>query len=158
MKLKYQKLIILGAGLSGLSVAYHYPGKSAIFEKGGKIGGTSSTEQYEFFYFDHGLLVSFTNDKYIQDLLATHTLYVEEVARPMNSSRRKEFPYPGLLSLNKLPKVGRYNIMFLRNNVAIPVGRYSTYTYVWSCQVINQGKEIANDLANSIGISSKVVV
>ncbi|MEM0135580.1 MAG: NAD(P)-binding protein [Thermoplasmatales archaeon] len=111
MKSKYPELIILGAGLSGLSVAYHYPGKSTIFEKGGKIGGTSSTEQYENFYFDHGPHVSFTKDKYIQDLLATHTPYVEKIARPMNSYRGKEFPHPGLFSLNKLPKAERYNIL-----------------------------------------------
>ena len=67
-KLNFPTLTILGAGLTGLSLAYHYKGKSEIFEQESKLGGTASSETYGDFVFDHGPHISFTRDKYVDPL------------------------------------------------------------------------------------------
>jgi len=108
---KLPKVTILGAGLSGLSFAYHYPGQSIIYEKSDKIGGTASTENYEGFFFDHGPHVSFTKDNYVRDLLEKNTKVVYKIAKPMNIMKGMEFPHPALFHLNRLPKEERYKIL-----------------------------------------------
>lgn len=107
----FPTLTILGAGLTGLSLAYHYRGKSEIFEKEAKIGGTASSETYGDFVFDHGPHLSFTKDKYIISLLNSGTRIVEKQARPINHYKGREFPHPALFHLKKLDRVSGYNIL-----------------------------------------------
>ncbi len=104
-------LTIIGAGLSGISAAYHFHGKSEIYEKDDKIGGTASTELVNGFYFDHGPHVSFTHDKYIRELLERRTPVYTRVARPMNTRKGVEFAHPALFHLRSLPKLERYKIL-----------------------------------------------
>lgn len=108
---KLPKLTILGAGLAGLSLAYHYKGESEIFEQDSKLGGTASSEIYDNFVFDHGPHLSFTKDKYVISLLNSGTRVVEKQARPINQYRGNEFPHPALFHLKKLDKVSGYNIL-----------------------------------------------
>ena len=107
----YPEVTILGAGLSGLSFAYHYPGKSKIFEKMNKVGGTASTDREGEFFYDHGPHVSFTNDSYVKDLLAKATPIIEKVSKPMNTNHSIEFPHPALFHLYRLPKRERSEIL-----------------------------------------------
>ncbi|WP_107667860.1 NAD(P)/FAD-dependent oxidoreductase [Cyanothece sp. BG0011] len=65
-----EHLTILGAGFSGLSSAYHFSGKSTLYEKRDSFGGTASSMQWKDFVFDYGPHVSFTKDTYVKDLLA----------------------------------------------------------------------------------------
>lgn len=64
------KLTIIGAGLSGLSCAYHFPDQSTIYEAREAVGGTASSMSWQGFTFDHGPHISFTKDPYVRDLLA----------------------------------------------------------------------------------------
>lgn len=107
----FSTLTILGAGLTGLSLAYHYKGKSEIFEQESKIGGTASSETYGDFVFDHGPHLSFTKDKYVISLLSLGTHVVEKQARPINQYHGQEFPHPALFHLKKLDKASGYNIL-----------------------------------------------
>ncbi|MDS0256845.1 NAD(P)-binding protein [Thermoplasmatales archaeon AK] len=104
-------LTILGGGLTGLSLAYHYKGKSEIFEQESKIGGTASSETYGDFVFDHGPHLSFTKNKYVISLLNLGTRVVEKQARPINQYKGLEFPHPALFHLKRLDKVSGYNIL-----------------------------------------------
>ena len=46
-------LIILGAGLSGLSTALHHGGDYLVLEREGRPGGLTRTEDIEGFLFNH---------------------------------------------------------------------------------------------------------
>jgi len=105
------ELTILGAGLSGLSLSYHYPGTSTIFEKLNTIGGTARTEEENGFFYDYGPHISFTKNPYIIGLLSKCTPVFERDAKPLNIYRGIEFPHPVLFHLNKLPKEECYNIL-----------------------------------------------
>jgi protoporphyrinogen oxidase len=68
-----KELTILGAGLAGLSCAYHFPQKSLIYEAKDHLGGTASSMQWEGFTYDYGPHVSFTKDEYIKQLFSKST-------------------------------------------------------------------------------------
>jgi UDP-galactopyranose mutase len=56
------EVIILGAGLAGLSAAYHLGNQAEVFEKERYIGGHCRTKQIDGFYFDEGAHVFFGRD------------------------------------------------------------------------------------------------
>ena len=60
-------MVILGAGLAGLSAAYH--GGGAIYEKEKEIGGTCRSLKDKGYTFDFGIHVLHTQNKYILNLL-----------------------------------------------------------------------------------------
>lgn len=62
--------VILGAGLAGLSAAYH--GDGVIFEKENEIGGTCRSLQSEGYTFDFGIHVLHTKNSYVLNLLSKH--------------------------------------------------------------------------------------
>src|SRR5947207_6022364 len=55
-------VIVLGAGLSGLSAAYHLGGECEVFEKEAYIGGHCRTKHVDGFNFDEGAHVFFGKD------------------------------------------------------------------------------------------------
>jgi len=55
-------VIVLGAGLSGLSAAYHLGGNCEVFEKEDYIGGHCRTKRVDGFNFDEGAHVFFGKD------------------------------------------------------------------------------------------------
>ncbi len=67
-KIKHINTVILGAGLTGLSAAYH--GDGVIFEKENEIGGTCRSLQSEGYTFDFGIHVLHTKNNYVLDLLS----------------------------------------------------------------------------------------
>jgi protoporphyrinogen oxidase len=56
-------VIVLGAGLSGLSAAYHLGGECEVFEKEGYLGGHCRTKRVDGFNFDEGAHVFFGKDE-----------------------------------------------------------------------------------------------
>ena len=62
-------MIILGAGLAGLSAAYHLPG-STIWEQGDRVGGHAKSAASRGFVFDEGIHVLHTSNQYVLDLLS----------------------------------------------------------------------------------------
>lgn len=61
-------MIILGAGLAGLSAAYHLPG-SEIYEKAERVGGHAKSVTRDGFTFDEGIHVLHTKNEYVLGLL-----------------------------------------------------------------------------------------
>jgi protoporphyrinogen oxidase len=52
MNRRNNKILIIGAGITGLSAAYHLKGDYALFEKNRFAGGTASSEKVDGFIFD----------------------------------------------------------------------------------------------------------
>jgi len=63
------EVIILGAGLSGLSTAYHLKGNYEIFEQHERVGGLCRSEKAGNFIFDYGPHILFPKYKHIADLI-----------------------------------------------------------------------------------------
>jgi protoporphyrinogen oxidase len=64
-----KKVVILGAGISGLSAAYHLQRKgiqSIVFEKDSEWGGLCGCFTVGGFLFDRFPHISFTNNKYVR--------------------------------------------------------------------------------------------
>lgn len=63
------EVVILGAGLSGLSAAYHLNQSCEIFEKEERAGGLCRSLKIGDFIFDYGPHILFPKDKYVADLI-----------------------------------------------------------------------------------------
>lgn len=63
------KVVILGAGLSGLSAAYHLTEDNEVFEKEDKAGGLCRSIHIDGFIFDYGPHILFPKDEYVADLI-----------------------------------------------------------------------------------------
>ncbi len=61
--------LIIGAGPTGLSAAYHCPGDSILVEKEGRVGGLCRSIYDRGFVFDYAGHIFFTNDPYISRVL-----------------------------------------------------------------------------------------
>ena len=55
-------IVVLGAGLAGLSAAYHLGGDCEVFEKEDYLGGHCRTKRVDGFNFDEGAHVFFGKD------------------------------------------------------------------------------------------------
>ena len=69
----YRRTVILGAGLCGLSAAYHLERHDdpdyIILERNWEVGGLARTETYDGFSFDHAIHILYSQDPYVQDLI-----------------------------------------------------------------------------------------
>lgn len=65
------EIVILGAGLSGLSAAYHLKQDCEIFEKEEKAGGLCRSIHIDDFIFDYGPHILFPKEPYIAKLIKT---------------------------------------------------------------------------------------
>lgn len=61
--------IILGAGLAGLSAAYHLKGEYEIYEKELRVGGLCRTENLGGFQFDYAVHILYSSDAYAAHLI-----------------------------------------------------------------------------------------
>ncbi|MFH1403849.1 MAG: FAD-dependent oxidoreductase [Candidatus Altiarchaeota archaeon] len=62
---------VLGAGISGLSAAYHlrkHGFTPTLYEKEGEAGGLCKSGQYDGLVFDYGPHISFTSNEYVKGL------------------------------------------------------------------------------------------
>lgn len=62
-------IAILGAGISGISAAYHLKERgidSVIFEKDSDWGGLCGNFEFNGFKFDKAIHLSFTEDEYVK--------------------------------------------------------------------------------------------
>lgn len=70
--------VILGAGLCGLSAAYHLEVQGdmdyIILERSPKAGGLARTETNDGFSFDHAIHILYSRDPYVQDLICNKLL------------------------------------------------------------------------------------
>lgn len=63
------EVIILGAGLSGLSAAYHLKENYEVYEKEEKVGGLCRSINIDDFLFDYGPHILFPKDQYVARLI-----------------------------------------------------------------------------------------
>jgi len=65
------KIVILGAGISGISAAYHLGLKekeAVVFEKRDRWGGLCDNFEVDGFRFDHAVHLSFTKNEYVKKI------------------------------------------------------------------------------------------
>lgn len=71
-------VIILGAGLAGLSAAYHLESQGfseyEVFEREPVVGGLCSSMVIEGFTFDHAIHILYSGNKYAEDLIKNRLL------------------------------------------------------------------------------------
>lgn len=75
------RVIVLGAGISGLSAGYHLKKDGievTLYEKKEEVGGLCRAKRYGNFIFDYGGHVSFTSNKYVKNLFAKSVNYKYE--------------------------------------------------------------------------------
>lgn len=72
-----RNVIILGAGLSGLSCAYHCKDNYKIYEKSDRVGGLCKSERIEGYTFDYGPHILYSIDPYATKLI--HKLLKENL-------------------------------------------------------------------------------
>ena len=100
-------IVILGAGLTGLSAAYHLKDKSYyIFEKEKEVGGLCRSTKEDGFIFDFtGHLLHLRND-YVKDLVnkLLPKAFLEHRRRAWIYSKGVYTPYPFQVNLYGLPK------------------------------------------------------
>lgn len=77
MTARYQT-VILGAGLCGLSAAYHLEERCEedylVLERNAEAGGLARTETRDGFSFDHAIHILYSRDPYAQDLICNRLL------------------------------------------------------------------------------------
>jgi protoporphyrinogen oxidase len=100
-------ILIIGAGLAGLSTAYHLGSKDyQIYEKEGEVGGLCRSYEKDGFTFDYtGHLLHLRNDytSTLLEKLLPHTL-IPHRRRASIYSKEVLTPYPFQANLYKLPK------------------------------------------------------
>ena len=84
------KIIVLGAGIAGISAAYHLKKSNQIevFEKnndwGGMCGGFYLSSPKGDFWFDHAVHLSFAKDPYVQKVFHQSSHPKRHIPKPMN--------------------------------------------------------------------------
>lgn len=75
------KTLILGAGLAGLSAAYHLRDGYELLEREDRVGGLCRSETIDGFTFDYAIHILYSSDPYatrlIQDVLLRDRLHVQ---------------------------------------------------------------------------------
>lgn len=102
-----EETIILGAGLSGLSLAYHLkPTKCEIFEKNNFVGGHIFSENRDGVIWDQGPHVSFTKNEYVRSLFAksVNDEYEEFPVETASFFKGNWIPHPAQSNLYAVPQ------------------------------------------------------
>ncbi|MBW3127593.1 protoporphyrinogen/coproporphyrinogen oxidase [Hymenobacter profundi] len=98
-------IVILGAGLAGISASYHIGhSKCQIFEQHAYAGGHIHSETRDGFIWDEGPHVSFTKSEYVRDLFASSTEFVEYPVFPANYYKGSWIPHPAQTNLYAAPQ------------------------------------------------------
>ncbi|BBO66728.1 O-antigen synthesis protein WbyH [Desulfosarcina alkanivorans] len=77
-------IVVLGAGIAGLSAAYHLglAGREAVvYEKSARWGGLCDSFEVDGFRFDHGIHLSFTKDDYVRELFGKSSTFHSHAPR-----------------------------------------------------------------------------
>jgi protoporphyrinogen oxidase len=99
-------IVILGAGLAGISVAYHLRRKKyVLYEKETHPGGHIRSELLNGYTWDEGPHISFTKNEYVQDLFkdSVDNDYCELEAKISNYFQGHWIPHPAQTNLFAAP-------------------------------------------------------
>jgi protoporphyrinogen oxidase/glycosyltransferase involved in cell wall biosynthesis len=93
--------VILGAGPTGLSAAYHYGEGALLLEREAKVGGWCRSIEDTGFTFDHAGHIMFSDDPYVQDLyrllLGDNVHWQEREAWICSKGVYTRYPFQGAL-------------------------------------------------------------
>jgi UDP-galactopyranose mutase len=93
--------VILGAGPTGLSAAYHYGADSILLERETTVGGWCRSIEDTGFTFDHAGHIMFSDDPYVQDLyrllLGDNVHWQEREAWIYSKGVYTRYPFQGAL-------------------------------------------------------------
>ena len=119
--IKKSEILILGAGISGISAAYHLKVDknvdSLIIERRSSYGGLLDNFVLNGFTFDTFVHFSFTKDEYVKKLFSESTEFLLHNPQPYNYFKGLWIKHPVQNNLNALPITMRLRIIkgfFLR--------------------------------------------
>jgi protoporphyrinogen oxidase len=98
-------IIILGAGISGISASYHLNQKgieNIIFEKDNDWGGLCGNFKINSFRFDKAIHLSFTNDDYTKELFSKSCEYITHKPLAYNYYKKHWLKHPAQNNLEPL--------------------------------------------------------
>lgn len=101
------KVVILGAGLAGISTSYHVGHENCvIFEKNSFPGGHIRSEYMDGFTWDEGPHVSFTDNEYVRDLFfkSVEGELLEYPVKTTNYYKGSWIPHPAQSNLWAVPQ------------------------------------------------------
>jgi UDP-galactopyranose mutase len=95
------KCVIIGAGPTGLSAAYHLGQDSLLLDKNATVGGWCRSIQDQGFTFDHAGHIMFSNDPYVQKLyhvlLGSNVHWQDREAWVYSKGVHTRYPFQGAL-------------------------------------------------------------
>jgi len=99
-------ILILGAGLAGISCSYHLNHNCLVVEKNAHAGGHIYSHQLNGFTWDEGPHVSFTKHQYVKELFASNVdgEYLEYPVYPINYYKGHWVPHPAQSNLFAVPE------------------------------------------------------
>lgn len=99
-------ILILGAGLAGISCSYHLKHDCLVVEKNNYSGGHIYSHQINGFTWDEGPHVSFTKHQYVKDLfdLNVQGEFLEYPVYPTNYYNGHWVPHPAQSNLYAVPE------------------------------------------------------
>jgi len=98
-------IIVLGAGISGISASYHLTQKgieNIVFEKDDDWGGLCGNFEIEGFRFDKAIHLSFTSDEYVKELFLKSTEYITHKPLAYNYYKGSWLKHPAQNNLEPL--------------------------------------------------------
>lgn len=108
------KIVILGAGLAGISSSYHIGhDKCIIYEKNAYPGGHIYSYQKDGFTWDEGPHVSFTKNSYVKELFEKNTSgkFLDYAVKTTNYYEGNWIPHPAQSNLWAIPQPLRQNCL-----------------------------------------------
>jgi protoporphyrinogen oxidase len=99
-------ILILGAGLAGMSCSYHLKHDCLVVEKNSYSGGHIYSHQINGFTWDEGPHVSFTKHQYVKDLfaLSVEGEFLEYPVYPTNYYKGHWIAHPAQSNLHAVPE------------------------------------------------------
>jgi protoporphyrinogen oxidase len=119
--MKETKTVILGAGISGISAAYHLGlkgFKSTVFEQHSEWGGLCGNFMIDGFRFDNAVHLSFAKSKYVQQLFKKSSSIIIHKPIAYNYYKGYWLKHPAQNNLAPLPADEKVNIItdFIKNS------------------------------------------
>ena len=98
---EYKRCVVIGAGPSGLSAAYHLDKDTLLLDKNSAVGGWCRSIEDNGFTFDHAGHIMFSNDDYVQKLyrilLGNNVHWQNREAWVYSKGVHTRYPFQGAL-------------------------------------------------------------